>query len=670
MELSFLKDLFIIFGVSAVVVFMLGKFNIPSIVGFLVAGVILGPHGFSFIEDIHQVELLAEIGVILLMFTIGLEFSLKNLMNLRTLVLGGGFLQVSLTVFATIGISYFILSLPFTVSVFHGFLIALSSTAIVLKLLLDRGEMNTPHGNITVGMLIFQDLCVVPFMLILPVLAGEGGSAQDVVITHLKAAAVIGGVLISAKWGVPHLLHQVVHTRSRELFIITIILLCVGTALLTSELGLSLALGAFLAGIVISESEYASQAVSDILPFKESFTGLFFISIGMLMNLRFLSTHLLTDALVVVVILTVKVLIITLTAFVLSKSITHSLRTGLSLSQVGEFSFILALAGRKFGLIAEDFYQIFLSASVITMFLTPFLIAIAPSFSTLLVEKTPLRRFDKTRRGLDKEAYPKKKLDHVIIVGFGLNGSNLAKVLRESEIPYAILELSANTVSKMKKKGEPIYYGDGTSSEILHTLGIARAKVLVIAISDAAATRRIVQIARKENPALFVIVRTRYTKEIEDLKKLGADQVIPEEFETSVEIFSRVLDHYHVPGNVIAEHIRNIRKDSYRVLRTLELPKKHLRERADVLRTVETESYQIRETSLVSGHSIQELRIRSETGATVIAVQRGEDVYTNPTPGFVIQSGDILVMIGKREDIRSAVEYLESDKFVVEKNHR
>ncbi len=300
MELSFLKDLFIIFGVSAVVVFMLGKFNIPSIVGFLVAGVILGPHGFSFIEDIHQVELLAEIGVILLMFTIGLEFSLKNLMNLRTLVLGGGFLQVSLTAFATIGISYFILSLPFTVSVFHGFLIALSSTAIVLKLLLDRGEMNTPHGNITVGMLIFQDLCVIPFMLILPVLAGEGGSAQDVVITHLKAAAVIGGVLISAKWGVPHLLHQVVHTRSRELFIITIILLCVGTALLTSELGLSLALGAFLAGIVISESEYASQAVSDILPFKESFTGLFFISIGMLMNLQFLSTHLLTDALVVV----------------------------------------------------------------------------------------------------------------------------------------------------------------------------------------------------------------------------------------------------------------------------------------------------------------------------------------------------------------------------------
>ena len=286
------------------------------------------------------------------------------------------------------------------------------------------------------------------------------------------------------------------------------------------------------------------------------------------------------------------------------------------------------------------------------------------------MERTPLRRFDKTRRSLDKEAYPKKKSDHVIIVGFGLNGSNLARVLRESEIPYAILELSANTVSKMKKKGEPIYYGDGTSSEILHTLGIARAKVLVIAISDAAATRRIVQIARKENPALFVIVRTRYTKEIEDLKKLGADEVIPEEFETSVEIFSRVLDHYHMPGNVIAEHIRNIRKDSYRVLRTLELPKKHLRERADVLRTVETESHQIQETSLVPGHSIQELRIRSETGATVIAVQRGENVYTNPTPAFVIQSGDILVMIGKREDIRSAVEYLESDKFAVEKYHR
>jgi CPA2 family monovalent cation:H+ antiporter-2 len=667
MEITFLKDLFIIFGVSAIVVFLLGKFNIPSIIGFLVAGVILGPHGFGFIEDVHQVELLAEIGVILLMFTIGLEFSLKHLMNLRTAVLGGGFTQVSLTIIVTAVISYFFLSLSIGASIFQGFLIALSSTAIVMKLLLERGEINTPHGNISVGILIFQDLCVVPFMLLLPILAGQGGSFLDIIITHLKAAVVVGAVLVSAKWGVPHLLHQVVHTKSRELFIITIILLCIGTALLTSELGLSLALGAFLAGIVVSESDYASQAISDILPFKESFTGLFFISVGMLMNLQFVITHLLTDAIIVTLIIIMKFIIITVSAFVFSRSLGYSLQSGLSLSQIGEFSFIVAVAGRKLGLMTEDFYQIFLSASVITMFLTPFLFYAAPSLASALISKTFFRRFDKARRGLSKEAYPEKKTDHVMIIGFGVNGSNLARVLHASGIPYVVLELNTTTVRRMKKKGEPIYYGDGTSREILHKIGIQKAKVLVIAISDPAATRRMVQIARLENPHLFIIVRTRYIKEIEDLNKIGANEVIPEEFETSVEIFSRVLHHYQMPGNVIHEHINKIREDSYRVFRSTDLPKKHLAERYDVLSKIDTEFYQIKKPSPVEGYSVKELRLRSETGATIITVQRGENVHTNPSPDFTLQSGDIIMLIGTREDINRAIQYLESEKFLADR---
>jgi CPA2 family monovalent cation:H+ antiporter-2 len=466
------------------------------------------------------------------------------------------------------------------------------------------------------------------------------------------------------------MLHEVVKTRSRELFVITIILLCIGTAFLTSKLGLSLALGAFLAGIVISESEYASQAISDILPFKESFVGLFFISVGMLMNIEFLSANFAMVITVVFAILILKSIIGMASSYIAGQSLRVSMQTGFYISQIGEFSFVLAVAGKAAGLLTEYAYQVFLSSSVLTMLFTPFIAGISPSVSAWLVSKPILKRLEQMKRSREKESYPAKKSGHVIIVGFGVNGSNLARVLKESGIPYIVLEMNANTVKKMKKKGEPIYYGDGTSAEILHKMGIHRASVLVVAISDPAATRRIVQIARHENPDIHIIVRTRYVAEVDDLIKLGANEVLPEEFETSIEIFSRVLHHYHMPKNVITEHIDNIRQNSYSVLRTVELPKKHLAERYEFLKDIETETYLIKKGSHISGHSIKDIHLRTETGATIIAVQRGEEVHQNPSPDFVLKSGDVLLLIGKRKDINNAVEYLESDKFLVAKYHR
>lgn len=668
--MEFLKSLVLIFGVSAIVVFALGRLRIPSVVGFLVAGVILGPHGFQFIRNVHDVEILAEIGVILLMFTIGLEFSLRNLMALRSQVLGGGFLQVTLTIGLIALLSFFFFNYELNVALFDGFIVALSSTAIVIKLLMDRAEINTLHGRSSVGILIFQDLCVVPFMLLIPVLAGNGGGVERIAFTMLKAFMVVGIVLFAARWAVPIILHEVVRTRSRELFVITIILLCIGTAFFTSKLGLSLALGAFLAGIIISESEYASQAISDILPFKESFTGLFFISVGMLMDIEFLTSNLDSVIAVVFAILILKSLIGMLSLYIVGQPLRVSMQAGLYISQIGEFSFVLALAGKASGLMTEGAYQTFLSASVITMIITPFIVIISPGVSEYLISKLPVKGFDRMKRKRERDIYPLKKSGHVIIIGFGINGRNLARVLKESGIPYVVLEINANTVKKMKKKGEPIYYGDGTSSEILHKMGVSMAKMLVIAISDAAATRRIVQIARHENPGIHIIVRTRYIAEVDDLIKLGANEVIPEEFETSIEIFSRVLHHYHVPRNVIAEHIDNIRKDSYSALRTVELPKKHLAERHEFLRDIETETYLIKKDSHMGGHSIKELHLRAETGVTIIAVQRGEEVYQNPSPDFVLKSGDVLLLIGKRKDINNAVEYLESERFLVARYHR
>jgi CPA2 family monovalent cation:H+ antiporter-2 len=660
MELEFLKPLFIVFGTSALVVFVLHRFRIPSIVGFLLAGIIMGPYGFELVSDVHIVEVLAEIGVILLLFTIGLEFSLGNLYALRYTVFGGGHIQVLMTTGIIALVSYFFFQQTMNAALFHGFLVSLSSTAIVIKLLFDRGEVTTPYGNTSIGILIFQDLCVVPLMLLIPVLAGKGGGAGDIILIMLKATVVVVAVLFIARWGVPLILHQVVHTKSRELFVITIMLICIGIALLTSKLGLSLALGAFLAGIVISESEYASQAISDVLPFKESFIGLFFISIGMLMNLDFFRQHFFFIIGIVAMIFLVKVFTAGVAAYVIRQSLKNSFQTGFYLSQIGEFSFILAVAGKMHGLITGDLYQLFISATILTMLITPFTVGASSSVSTWLVSRRMLRRFDSSQRGVERETYPAQKSDHVIIVGFGVNGSNLAKVLKASQIPYVILELNSNTVRAMKKKGEPIYYGDGTSLEILHKLRIQYARILVIAISDAAATRKIVQAARRENPSLYIVVRTRYVLEVEDLKKMGANEVIPEEFETSVEIFSRVLDYYNMPRNVVSEYIDNIRSDSYKMLRSLKIPRKHLAERYEFLKGLGNETYLITKDSWVGDHSLANINLRAKTGATIIAIQRNDTIHHNPSPDFVLKTGDIVLLVGARENIDRAIEYIES----------
>jgi CPA2 family monovalent cation:H+ antiporter-2 len=666
MELEFLKSLVVIFGASALVVFLLHRLKIPSIVGFLIAGIIIGPYGVGLIKDAHSVEMLAEIGVVLLLFTIGIEFSMARLLRMKKAVLGGGGVQVALTIGLAAAAAYAATGQAGT-SVFVGFLAALSSTAIVLKMLADSGETDSPHGRMMVGMLIFQDLCVVPLMLLIPALSGNGISVTDVFVKTAKAAAIIAAALLSARWIVPGLLHQVVRTRSRELFITAIILLCLGIALLTSRFGLSLALGAFLAGLIISESEYAHQATADILPFKDSFIGMFFVSVGMLMDVSYMSGNFTIITVAVAFIFALKAITGLSAALAIGSPLRTAFHAGLGLAQIGEFSFVLAVAGKASGLITEDFYQIFLSSSVITMTATPFVLKAAPSVSAWVTSRHMLKKAARAKRISESEGFPGKRQGHAIIVGFGLNGRNLARVLRKTDIPYVALEMNSDTVRDMKKKGEPIYYGDGTSKEILHKLGVERAKLLVIAISDPASTRRITAIARKENSGIYIIVRTRYLSEVDELLALGANEVIPEEFETSIEIFSRVLHKYNIPGNIIADYIDNIRKDSYGALRTVDLPHKRLAERHEFLKDIGTGTYLVKEGSRMSGHSIKELRLRTETGVTIIAVQRADEVRQNPAPDFVLREGDVMLLIGNKRDINKAMEYFGSDEGIEKK---
>ncbi|NWF75522.1 MAG: cation:proton antiporter [Nitrospirae bacterium] len=658
MEYDFLKSLEVIFIASAVVILLLYKLKVPSLVGFIVAGVIIGPYGLGIVKDTHSIEILAEIGVILLLFTIGIEFSMTKLFKIKKAVIGGGGTQVLLTILISAFITYLAIR-DVNKSIFFGFLYALSSTAIVLKLLAEKGEIDSPHGQTMVGILIFQDLCIVPLMMLIPVLSGDKIDFLDISIKIGKAVLIIGIVLFGARWIVPALLHQVVRARSRELFLTTIILICLGIALITSKFGLSLALGAFLAGIIISESEYSHQAISDILPFKDSFMGLFFVSIGMLMNTGFVFNNAMNIVSVVLFISGLKIITGTAASLFIGKPFRTSLYTGLGISQIGEFSFVLAVAGKASGLITDELYQIFLSSSVITMIATPFVLQIAPSVSDWVSTKSIFGKIIKFQKTYEHEGIPKRKHDHVIIIGFGLNGKNLAKVLKEAEIPYVVLEMNSDTVRDMKKKGEPIFYGDGTSQAILRRLGIKRARLLVVAISDPVSTRRIISIARQENPDIYIIVRTRYVAEVEDLKELGANEVIPEEFETSIEIFSRVLHRYSFPRNIILDMIEKVRSNSYTALRDIEVPRRHLFEKYEWLPEIEIDGFRIPEGSHLSEKTIKELQVRRKTGVTIIAVKREKNVFTNPEPDFLLKDHDYILFTGERKSMNTALQFFK-----------
>jgi len=565
-ELDFLRDLVVLFGASIVVVYGFNRLRLPAVVGFLVAGALLGPYGLDVVDDVARVEVFAEVGVVLLLFTIGVEFSLGQLRSLRT-VAGAGLLQIGSAIVLS-ALAAIAFGLPLNQGVFWGFLAAMSSTAVVLKMVTERGETNSPHGRLIIGILIVQDLAVVPMMVVTPVLGGLGEVGLLAVMWSVaKAVLAVLLILVAARYLVPRLLVEVVRSRSRELFVITIILVCLGIAWLSSLAGLSLALGAFIAGLIISESEYSHQAMAEILPFRDSFNSLFFISIGMLLDLRVLLAHPVLVMGLVVALAGGKMVTTVGAAVVTGYSWRAAVLTGIALAQIGEFSFILAKVGRSLGLLPGESFQVFLTVSVLTLLLTPFLVQASPRLARRAEALQRLRRWLPERQ-TDPHGIPSRHLrDHTIVVGYGVNGRNLVQVLRETEIPFVVVDVDGETVRQEQKKGIPIVFGDITHPQVLRRLGIQDARALVLAISDPIATRRAVTVARQLSPAIHIIARTRYLREIEDLRATGADQVVPEEFETSIEIFSLVLQHYRMPARVIAEKAERIRQEGYALFR-------------------------------------------------------------------------------------------------------
>tara|TARA_R110002096_G_scaffold28336_14_gene85955 strand:+ start:1194 stop:3176 length:1983 start_codon:yes stop_codon:yes gene_type:complete len=652
MHLPLLQDILILLGFSAVIVFVLQKLKLPSIIGFLLTGIVIGPYGLSLINAIEQVEVLSEIGIILLLFVIGMELSIKQLASIKKTVFVGGFLQVGITAIVT-GIIYYFLGYSWNESVFVGFLFSLSSTAIVLKTLQDRQEITAPHGRNALAILIFQDIIVVPMMLITPLIAGESTNiGMSVLSLIIKSAVVIVITVISARYIVPKLMYAVAKTNSKELFLLVTFTLCFAVAFLTSEIGLSLALGAFIAGLIISESEYSYQATSIILPFRELFTSFFFVSIGMLLDLSFFLSNIPTIMFLVLLVFIIKSIIASLAVASLKYPTRTVILTGLSLFQVGEFAFILSKVGIEYNLLSPQTYQYFLSVSIVSMILTPFIIIFSDRIANRFIGISKKIGLDPTLvSDKNKSEIGQNKLEnHLVIIGYGVNGSNLAKAAAASSIPFVVIEMNAKTVRQQKAKGLPIIFGDATQDHILETVHLSDARAAVIAISDNNATKAIIKNIRSHSESLYLVVRTRYVKETSELIALGADEVIPEEFETSVQIFTHVLQNFLVPEDDIGQLVDNVRADNYQLFKgELKLPKTY--------RPKNISDFNITCLRLNSdsneflGKPLRLLNLRAEHGINILGIKRKDEMLDNVQPEEILKQGDIIYVLGNQSKI-------------------
>jgi len=658
-DIDLVEELLIVLAVTIAIVYLFQKMRVPAIVGFLLAGVVIGPGGWGLITGVSQVETLADLGLVLLLFTIGIEFSLETILSMQRRILVAGLLQVLLTILAILGIAS-VLGVSLAVGVFFGFLVTMSSTAIVLRAYQERGEINSLHGRLASGTLLFQDLCIVPMMLMVPFLARSGHvDVLGILFAFFKSLLAVGLIVWLARKVLPRLLRQIALVRNREIFVLFIVLVCVGTAWLSSKTGLSLALGALIAGLVISESELSHQVVADVLPLRDCFSGIFFISIGMLLDPGSLARDWLTPALELLVLVSVKTGVTLVVFWYLYRSLRLGILLGLSLAQIGEFSFILAKAGIGHQLLSATEEQTFLAASILSMIATPLLIQAAHGITKRMTGKAS--RHATVKKTAEGAAELGSIEGHVMIVGYGLNGQNLARVLRESGIPYQVLELDPELVSRGKIVGEPISFGDGTRTDILEQMQIGQARVLVIAISDPAATARVVSQARRIRQDINIIVRTRYVAEIERLYRLGANQVIPEEFETSVEIFARVLQEYHIPRNVIALQVDLIRKEHYGTLRGLRLQGKPLDELSQYLVGATTDIFSVPPDSPLVGKTLREIDFRERSRVTVIAAVRDGKPFHNVGPEFVLKASDRLVLLGDHKALDDAARRISPD---------
>jgi CPA2 family monovalent cation:H+ antiporter-2 len=564
---AYLTDAVALVVAGAIIAYISFRLRLVPIVGFLLAGVLIGPHALGLVSNRELVDNAAEIGVILLLFTIGIEFSLEKLASIKRLIFVGGGLQVVLASLATMGLLA-VFGVNWRAGLFTGFLVALSSTAIVLKVLGDRGETNSEQGQVGLGLLIFQDLAIIVMVLLVPVLSGSGGSAFGIVWALGKALAIIFLVLFFARRLMPKILEKVAETCSPELFLLTVIAICFGTAYLTSLAGVSLSLGAFLAGLLVSESRFSHHALGEIMPLQILFSATFFVSVGILLDLRFLVMNLPLVLAVITATLLIKIITTGLSVRALGYKLPVATASALMLAQIGEFSFVLERAGREVGLSPAGMdasgSQAFIAGTVMLMVLTPLLMQIGSRLAGRIEKKTTARAVAGMEAATLTELPPLS--DHVIVAGYGQAARRLVHVLSGSGIPYIITTLSPGGANEAEAAGLTVLRGDYSKRNILELAGIERARMMVIADDDPAMTHRVVAVAKTLNPEMRIIVRTRYISDAHPLIEAGVDSAIAEEMESIARIFTEVMEHYEIPAEQIEANEKAIRSGGYAAL--------------------------------------------------------------------------------------------------------
>lgn len=659
-HLPLLDELAIIAALAVLVTVVLSRLKLPTVAGLLAAGALLGPFGLGLVRSVHAIEVLAEIGVVLLLFSIGLEFSLARLRNIFRQVALGGFLQVGLTTAATAGVAV-ALGQSTGTGVLYGFVFTLSSTAIVLRALSERNELNAPHGRFIVGTLIFQDLCVVPMVLIVPMLgqAGAGnGAALGIALAMGKAAAVVVGTIVVARFVVPKALGWVDASRSREVFLLAILAICIGTAWLTSLVGLSLALGAFLGGMVVADTEYSHRAMGDILPLRDAFVSIFFVSLGMLFDYHVVASQPMLVGLLLFGFLVAKGVLATLSAMAMKFPARVAWLAGVGLAQFGEFGFVIARMAQTEGILDATAVSALLAAGIVSMFVTPLLVRAAPHIRAGERLLAPLERLIGVN-SIDEADHGDVKLEHhVVIVGYGIAGRYAAQTLARCEVPYVVLELNADNVRAGKAEGRPVFYGDATSEEALGHAHLKEARLLVLLINDGRAAERVVDTAKRFAPEVPILMRARFLAEREPLLQMGARDVVAEEVEGAVEVIARMLRTIEVPRNVIHERLEDVRAETQTTERKQTLPRPLLRE-VTGLDEMKIETVLVRADSAAAGASPIEMRLRSATGALVVGVRRNGVLRENPEPHLPFEANDVVFLVGTTEAMRRAMKLFD-----------
>ncbi|MDD1689330.1 MAG: cation:proton antiporter [Methanoregula sp.] len=638
------------------------RFKLPSIVSFLIIGMLAGPYALGIITDQEQIETIGEIGIILLLFTIGLEFSFEKLLKSWRIVIIGGLIQLITTIIAITAATY-LLGVPFTAALVFGFIISLSSTAIVMKILQERREVDTLQGRTLFGILLFQDLAIIPIMLILPVFVGSGGmDLGDLPLEMVKVVVILVLVVILARWVIPGLLYRVASQRNRELFFITIAGICIIVAWLTNQAGLSYTLGAFVAGLIIGESDYNIDALSHIIPFRDVFASIFFLSIGMLLN----TTSILSDTSFVVLILMIVILIIGIkiltgafASAALGMPARVSIFTGFALCQVGEFSFVLAKSGLDASFIPEHIYQLFLASAIVTMALTPFIMNAAPRFTDIFYRVVPYRAMKEAQvnASVADDAELRRK-DHIIITGYGITGKSVARAAEITGIPYMVIEMNPEIVRREKSARRPYFiFGDAAQEELLEHAGIHDARTLVVVVSDQEAVPRIVHKARQMAPDIYIIARTQHIRHAQYLLDLGADEVVSEEFEAAREIFTRALKKYRLPESEIGKIVSKIQNWGYaKFIKNGDNnpPKMGM---DTVLLSLRIHVLTVEPGSFADGNAIKDLELRERYGVADYGLRRNNAMMTVTDDNTCLVAGDAL-LIFSTDQVAEEVRHL------------